>query len=89
MRLRVKDGRWFETTTAIRINDKLWYSQRGSWIYCRLAEPDVIDEAEAVQVMLGDGRWFEDHKGFHELPEHVKQQLQSHLNNEYPPEDEV
>lgn len=89
MRLRVKDGRWFETTKAIRVNDRLWYSQRGNWIYRRLAEPDVIEEKEAVQVMLADGMWFEDHEGFTQLPVHVQEQLYSHLNNEFDPGDEV
>ncbi|MCP4784301.1 MAG: hypothetical protein GY878_12175 [Fuerstiella sp.] len=89
MRLRIKDGRWFETTNAVRINDRLWYTQKGSWIYHRLAEPDIIDEAEAVTVMLADGQWFEDHEGFADLPQHVKQQLQSHLNTDYPADDEV
>lgn len=89
MRLRVKDGHWFETTTAVRINDKLWYTKRGNWIFHRLAEPDLISEAEAVQVMLADGNWFEDHAGFEHLPEHVKAQLQTHLDEEYPPSEEL
>ena len=89
MRLRIKDGRWFETTKAVRINDRLWYTQRGNWIFHRLAEPDVISEAEAVEVMLADGNWFEDHEGFKNLPDHVKDKLQAHLNQEYPPDDEV
>ncbi|MEO1983725.1 MAG: hypothetical protein ABGZ24_24705 [Fuerstiella sp.] len=89
MRLRIKDGRWFETTNAVRINDRLWYTQKGSWIYHRLAEPDLIDEAEAVTVMLADGLWFEAHEGFVRLPQHVKQQLQAHLNQDYPADDEV
>ena len=89
MRLRIKDGRWFETTKAIRINDKLWYTQRGNWLYHRLAEPDLIEEAEAVTVMLADGNWFEDHEGFALLPDHVKDQLHSHLNEDFTPEDEV
>ena len=89
MRLRIKDGRWFETTQAVRINDKLWYTKRGHWIYHRLAEPDLIAESEAVQVMLADGNWFEDHEGFDQLPENVKEQLHVHLNTDYPPDDEV
>ena len=89
MRLRIKDGRWFETATAIRVNDGLWYSARGNWLYRRLAEPDLIEEAEAVRILLADGMWFEDHEGFAELPEHVKQQLQSHLDDEFDPSDEV
>lgn len=89
MRLRVKDGRWFETTKAIRINDRMWYTHRGGWIYRRLAEPDVISEAEAVSLMLADGNWFEDHEGWAQLPDHVKEQLNSHLNDEYEPSDEV
>ncbi len=89
MRLRIKDGRWFETTKAIRINDRLWYTQKGHWIFHRLAEPDIIEEAEAVDVMLGDGNWFEDHEGFADLPEHVKEQLHAHLNRDYPPAEEV
>jgi len=89
LRLRIKTGQWFETTRAIRVNDKLWYSHRGNWIYARYAEPDLIDEAEAVSVMLAGGLWFEDHEGFAHLPEHVKEQLQTHLNNEFDPGDEV
>lgn len=89
MRLRTKDGRWFETTKAIRVNDKLWYTHRGNWLYCRLAEPDLIEESEAVQVMLADGLWFEDHHGYAHLPDHVKEQLHSHLNNEFDPDEEV
>ncbi len=89
MRLRIKDGRWFETTKAVRINDKLWYTQRGHWIYHRLAEPDIIEESEAVSVMLADGNWFEDHEGYELLPEHVKEQLHAHLNSEFAAEDEV
>lgn len=89
MRLRIKDGHWFETTKAVRINDRLWYTHRGNWVYRRLAEPDVIDEAEAVAVMLADGNWFEDHEGFADLPQHVKEQLESHLDEEYSPGDEV
>jgi hypothetical protein len=89
MRLHIKDGRWFETTTAIRINDKLWYTHKGHWLYHRLAEPDLIEEAEAVTVMLADGNWFEDHPGFAELPDQVKKELNAHLNSQYAPEDEV
>ena len=89
MRLRIKDGRWFDTTKAIRINDKLWFTQRGNWLYHRLAEPDQIQEAEAVKLMLADGNWFEDHPGFASLPEHVKKQLQLHLSEEYPDDEEV
>ncbi|MCA9085501.1 MAG: hypothetical protein KDA81_15685 [Planctomycetaceae bacterium] len=89
MRMRIKDGRWFETTEAVRINDKLWYTRRGNWIYHRLAEPDFVEEKEAVQIMLADGNWFEDHPGFLELPENVRQQLYAHLNAEFPPQDEV
>ena len=89
MRLRIKDGRWFETTQAVRINDRLWYTQKGHWIYHRLAEPDIVEESEAVAVMLADGAWFEDHEGFAMLPEHVKAQLQSHLDSDYPAADEV
>ena len=89
MRLRIKDGRWFETTVAVRINDRLWYTKNGHWIYHRLAEPDLISEAEAVDVMLADGNWFEDHEGFEQLPDHVKEQLQSHLDEEYPPSEEL
>jgi len=87
--MRIKDGRWFETTQAIRMNDRLWYTQKGHWIYHRLAEPDLIEEAEAVAVMLADGNWFEDHEGFDQLPDHVKEQLNAHLNNEFSPTDEV
>ena len=89
MRLRIKDGRWFETTEAVRINDRLWYTQKGHWIFHRLAEPDLIEEAEAVKVMLADGNWFEDHEGFKFLPEDVKRQLHEHLNSDFPPEEEV
>lgn len=87
--MRIKDGRWFETTQAIRMNDKLWYTQRGHWIYHRLAEPDLIEEAEAVTVMLADGQWFEDHEGFAQLPDHVKEKLHLHLNDQFAAEDEV
>lgn len=89
MRLRIKNGRWFETTRAIRINDRLWYTQKGNWIYRRLAEPEVISEKEAVSVMLADGNWFEDHAGFADLPQHVRNQLEKHLDEEYPPAEEV
>jgi len=87
--MRIKDGRWFETTEAIRINNKLWYTQKGSWLYHRLAEPDLINEAEAVKVMLADGNWFEDHEGFAQLPQRVKDQLQRHLEEDFPPDEEV
>ena len=89
MRLRIKDGRWFETTKAIRVNDRLWYTGQGNWIFHRYAEPDFIEEAEAVRLLLADGNWFEDHPGFCQLPEHVKEQLYAHLNDEYEPGDEV
>lgn len=89
MRLRIKDGRWFETTKAIRINDRLWFTGQGNWIFHRYAEPDFIEESEAVSLLLADGNWFEDHPGFSKLPEHVKEQLYSHLNDEYSPGDEV
>jgi len=89
MRLRIKDGRWFETTTAIRINVRLWYTSRGNWVFHRYAEPDFIEESEAVRLLLADGNWFEDHPGFEQLAEHVKEQLFSHLNDEYSPGDEV
>lgn len=89
MRLRIKNGQWFETTKAIRVNDKLWYSHKGNWIFARYAEPDLIEESEAVEVMLAGGLWFEDHEGFKDLPDHVKEQLQAHLNHEFDPLDEV
>lgn len=89
MRMRIKDGRWFETTDAVRINDKLWYTRKGNWIYHRLAEADYIEEAEAVKIMLDNGNWFEDHPGFAELPQNVKDQLRAHLSADFPEEDEV
>ena len=89
MRLRIKNGKWYDTESAVYVTDKLRYTRRGHWIYHRIAEGEVVDEAEAIRVMLSHGNAFENCTGYRKLPQEVRDRLESSLDNDYPLADEV
>lgn len=89
MRLFIRDGRWYQTESAIYVTEKLYYTSRGNWIYHRYAEGEVIDEMEAVEIMRTNGFTFDDCPGYTKLPRDVKDQINSYLDIEHSAQDEV
>ena len=88
-RIRLRDGRWFESSEAVRVTDRLWYTRRGTWLFLELAQPVVVDVQEVVQIILSTIGCIEDCPGFDLLPDTAKQRLQDVLDAEYSPGDEV
>ncbi len=71
------------------MTEKLRYTERGNWVYYRLAEGIVIEEFEAVELMIAEGQQFIDSVTFTRLPQHIRGQILAHFYQEYSPGDEV
>lgn len=89
MRHRTNDGRWYDTESAIHVTDKLRYTRRGHWIHHFQADGIVVEEYEAVEVMLSRHGSFELCPGYSKLPQEVKDRLDAYYDDEYHPADEV
>jgi hypothetical protein len=89
MRLRTNDGRWYDTESAIHVTDKLRYTRRGNWVHHFTVVAIVIEEYEAIEVMLATHGAFECCPGYRKLPPEVRDRLNSYHDAEHNPADEV
>ena len=88
MRLRLNDGRWYDSESAIHVTDKLRYTSRGNWVHHYGVTGITIEEYEAIEVMLDAHGAFECCPGFSKLPKEVRDRLNSYHDDEFHPADE-
>lgn len=72
MRVRTKDGRWYDSKTAILLTDKLRYTSRGNWVWQRLAEWIVVEEYEAIEILFEEGELVLESPAFRKLPDEAQ-----------------